>query len=207
MELSLMKKQQAALNADVVHQREALRALVGADSQALADLKPQPLTDAPHALPSHLGIELLDSASRTVLVSPTLTLPLFDTRRLSAQLDTARNARNQAIAEYNQSVVQEVRDVAQNGAQLQGIENEIVQQDAATASTRAQLQSAQARLAHGLADNAVVLNQQAALLKQQDAALSLQTMQQLAEVTLINALGGGYYTYRRDAASLTQNSK
>lgn len=255
MELSLMKQQQAALNADVVHQREALRALVGADSQALADLKPQPLTDAPHALPSHLGIELLarrpdlqaarwrveaaisridaaraafypdvnlsaaigldtisishllESASRTVLVSPTLTLPLFDTRRLSAQLDTARNARNQAIAEYNQSVVQAVRDVAQNGAQLQGIENEIVQQDAATASTRAQLQSAQARLAHGLADNAVVLNQQAALLKQQDAALSLQTMQQLAEVTLINALGGGYYTYRRDAASLTQNSK
>ncbi|WP_296000711.1 efflux transporter outer membrane subunit [Rugamonas sp.] len=260
-ELSLMNKQRALLAADAAHEREALRALVGADGDAdagagaddqlLANLKPQPLVDAPHALPARLGIELLarrpdlqaarwrveasisgidaakaafypdlnltaavgldstsidhllQSASRTVFAGPTLTLPLFDSKRLSAQLDTARSARNQAIAEYNQGVIDAVRDVAQSGAQLQGIENQIAQQDAASAGTRAQLQSARARLDHGLADHATVLQRQAALLKQQDAALALQTMEQLAEVALTNALGGGY---RIDDHTVSQNS-
>lgn len=256
-ELSLMKKQQALLAADAAHEREALRALIGADGDnpLVAGLKPQPLNPAPHALPSRLGIELLarrpdlqaarwrveaamssieaskaafypdvnlagavgldstsishllQSASRTVYLGPTLTLPLFDSQRLSAQLDTARTTRNQMIAEYNQTVIDAVRDVAQNGAQLQGIENQIAQQDAASASTRAQLQSAQARLDHGLADHAAVLRQQAAVLKQQDTALVLLLEQQLAEVTLTNALGGGYRSDRAGATTLTQNSK
>lgn len=256
-DLSLMKKQQALLTADAAHEREALRALIGADGDnpLVAGLKPQPLNPAPHALPSRLGIELLarrpdlqaarwrveaamssieaskaafypdvnlagavgldstsishllQSASRTVYLGPTLTLPLFDSQRLSAQLDTARTTRNQMIAEYNQTVIDAVRDVAQNGAQLQGIENQIAQQDAASASTRAQLQSAQARLDHGLADHAAVLRQQAAVLKQQDTALVLLLEQQLAEVTLTNALGGGYRSDRAGATTLTQNSK
>jgi multidrug efflux system outer membrane protein len=241
MELSLIRKQQMQLESDIEHEREALRALAGADNTALADLKPVTLSPTPHALPARLGIELLarrpdlqaarwkleaslsridaakaafypdvnltgsigldtvkvenllQAASRTLYVGPTLSLPLFDSKRLDAQLDGARTARNERIAEYNQTIIEAVRDVAQGGAQLQGIEQQITQQTAATASARAQVASAQARMDHGLANNASVLNARLALLKQQDADLYLQQIQLLAEVALTNALGGGYH--------------
>jgi multidrug efflux system outer membrane protein len=240
-DLSLIRKQQAQLKSDIEHEREALRALAGADNSALADLKPAPLTAAPHALPARLGIELLarrpdlqaarwkleaslskidaakaafypdvnltgsigldtvklenllQAASRTFYVGPTVSLPLFDSRRLDAQLDGARTNRNERIAEYNQTIVEAVRDVAQSGAQLQGLEQQLTQQAAATSSARAQLASAQARLDHGLANNGSVLNARLALLRQQDADLYLQQIQLLAEVALTNALGGGYH--------------
>jgi multidrug efflux system outer membrane protein len=241
LELNLIRKRQAELRADIGREREALRALVGADSSALADLKPQPLSATPHALPARLGIELLarrpdlqaarwkleaslsridaakaafypdvnltgsigldtvklenllQAASRTLYVGPTLTLPLFDSRRLDAQLDSARAGRNERIAEYNQAVIDAVRDVAQDGVQLQGIEQQIAQQAEATGLARAQMASAQARLDHGLADRGSVLNAQLALLRQRDADLYLQQVQLLAEVALTNALGGGYH--------------
>jgi multidrug efflux system outer membrane protein len=136
---------------------------------------------------------LLQAASRTVYLGPTLTLPLFDSKRLDAQLDGARTGRNERIAEYNQAIVEAVREVAQGGAQLQGIEQEIAQQAQATGSARAQLASAQARLDRGLADNSSVLNARLALLRQQDADAYLQQIQLLAEVALTNALGGGYH--------------
>lgn len=240
-DLSQIRKQQAQLKADIEHEREALRALAGADNSALADLKPAALSPAPHKLPARLGLELLarrpdlqaarwkveaslskidaakaafypdinltgsigldtvklenllQGASRTAYIGPTLTLPLFDSRRLDAQLDGARTNRNQRIAEYNQTVVEAVRDVAQGGAQLQGIEQQIAQQTAATSSAHAQLASAQARLDRGLANNSALLNARLALLKQQDADLYLQQVQLLAEVALTNALGGGYH--------------
>nr|WP_155462541.1 efflux transporter outer membrane subunit [Duganella radicis] len=240
-ELRLTAKQQAALKADIEHEREALRALAGADNTALADLKPVALTATPHALPARLGMELLarrpdlqaarwkleaslskidaakaafypdvnltgaiglnsvkaedllQLASRTVYIGPSVSLPLFDAKRLDAQLDSARTTRNERIAEYNQTIVEAVRDVAQGGAQLQGIEQQITQQTAATTLARAQLASAQKRLDHGLANNNSVLNARLALLKQQDADLYLQQVQLLAEVALTNALGGGYH--------------
>jgi multidrug efflux system outer membrane protein len=241
MELSLIRKQQMQLKSDIEHEREALRALAGADNTALADLKPVTLSPTQHALPARLGIELLarrpdlqaarwkleaslsridaakaafypdvnltgsigldtvkmenllQAASRTLYVGPTLSLPLFDSKRLDAQLDGARTNRNERIAEYNQTIIDAVRDVAQGGAQLQGIEQQIKHQAEATAAVRAQLASAQARMDHGLANNSSVLNARVALLKQQDADLYMQQVQLLAEVALTNALGGGYH--------------
>jgi multidrug efflux system outer membrane protein len=137
--------------------------------------------------------DLLQIASRTLYIGPSVSLPLFDSKRLDAQLDGARTNRNERIAEYNQTIVEAVREVAQGGAQLQGIEQQIVQQSAATALARAQLASAQARMDHGLANNSSVLNARLSLLKQQDADLYLQQVQLLAEVALTNALGGGYH--------------
>jgi len=135
---------------------------------------------------------LLTSPSRTIFLGPTLTMPLFDSQRLNAELANARSNRNEIIADYNLAVIQAARDVAQDAVQLQGIEQQIARQQEASASAAAQLHSAQSRLQAGLADNGSVLNARLALLRQQDASLSLQQMQLLAEVALTNALGGGY---------------
>ncbi|MBA5635527.1 efflux transporter outer membrane subunit [Duganella sp. LX20W] len=145
---------------------------------------------------------LLQSASRTLYLAPTLNLPLFDSKRLNAQLASARSQRDEKIAAYNQAVVQAVREVAQDSLALQGMEQQLARQQEATQAANAQLRSVQARAAHGLADRRSELSAQLALLRQQDSALALTHAQVQAEVALTQALGGGY---RNEAASAAAN--
>lgn len=255
-ELKTWERQIAQLDSYLIRERETLRALLGADSDALADLTQQGIPDVPHALPSKLGMELLarrpdlqaarwrveaslsrveaaqaafypdinltgslgldalslsklfNMASRTLFIGPALSLPLFDSNRLEARLGAARSERNEMIANYNQTVFNVIRDVAQQGATLQGIESQIRQQSGATQASNDLLRAEQAKFNQGLADRGAVLAATLVLLKQQDASLQLNNQQLLAEVSLINALGGGYRTNSiSTGAALGQSAK
>ncbi|HSY25998.1 MAG TPA: efflux transporter outer membrane subunit, partial [Burkholderiaceae bacterium] len=214
VDLGNLKQQKTQLETHIAHEREALRALLGADSQALTDLGPHPLPELPPALPATLGIELLarrpdlqaarwqveasldrieatqatfypdvnlmasfgsdvitldklfSLASRTLYLGPTVTLPLFDSGRLKARLGVARAERNELIADYNQSVVNAVREVAQAGVSLQGLQKQIDEQALTVAASKAVLHSAQARYKQGLADRAGLLNAELAVSRQ-----------------------------------------
>lgn len=240
--LNALNKQYALIDTQNMREREALRALLGADSSALADLTPRALPRVSGALPTSLGIELLarrpdlqaararvdaslnriestqaafypainltgffgadslsletllQAPSRTLFIGPTLTLPLFNSARLQARLGAARSQRNELIADYNQTVFNAVRDVAQAGVGLQGLEKQSREQAAATETAHAILRSTQARFKQGLVDNASILNAETAVLEQRDMDLQLQAQGLLAEVVLIKALGGGYRT-------------
>lgn len=239
-QISALRQQSAYLEAQTVREREALRALLGFDNTALADLHPSGTPNLPHALPAHLGIELLarradlqaarwrvqaslsrieaskaafypdidlsasfgldaiklgkllQSGSRTLFVGPALSMPLFDSKRLEAQLDGARQRRNELIADYNQTVFDVVRDVAQSGADVQGLENQLRQQDGVRQAKQALLDTAQKRMRQGLATRGAALNAESAVLQQRDTELQLQNQQLLAEISLVRALGGGY---------------
>ena len=135
---------------------------------------------------------LLRAGSRTLLVQPALSLPLFDSKRLSAQLAGTRSERDELIAQYNQAVVDAVRDVAQDGAAVQGLAAQLREQDEAGLARAAILRATQARVDRGLADRHALLTARLALLQQQEGALALRQAQLLAEVALVHALGGGY---------------
>lgn len=250
--LSLLQQQIALLETQVVTEREALRALLGGDSSALAGLQPKVAQALPHALPAKLGMELLarrpdlqaarwrvqasmskieaaqasfypdidlgasfgldaiklgkllQSGSRTLFIGPALSLPLFDSGRLQAQLAGARSERNELIADYNQNVFNVVRDVAQAGARVQGVENQLrLQQDNLRAS-EAQLRNANARLKQGLADRAAQLNAEMTVRGQVDLGMQLQNQRQDAEISLTVALGGGYRGSSDFAATTTK---
>ncbi len=135
---------------------------------------------------------LLALGSRTALAGASVSVPLFDSKRLSGGLDIARSQRNELIADYNQSVLNSVRDVAQAGANLQGIENQIRQHaDAVQAANALQL-SAQRKFRQGLAAQATTLDAELLVLQTADVQLQLQNQQLLAEISLVKALGGGY---------------
>jgi len=241
-DLSSQARQLAQLDAQVTSEREALRALLGADGNALADLRPRAIPDAPHTMPSRLGMELLarrpdlqaarwrveaslgrieaseaafypdinlagsiglDSltlndlfslGSRTLFVGPARSLPLFNSKRLQAGLGERRAERNELIAEYNQSVFNAVRDVAQQGVALQGIENQLAAQAEALKASGQLLHSAQEKFDRGLANRGTLLAAQLTQLRQQDTSLQLQSQQLIAEVSLTKALGGGFNT-------------
>jgi len=241
LDLAALGEQAARYDTDIARQREALRALVGGDAQALADLarfQPAPPADA---LPRELGMELLarrpdlqaarwrveaqlgrvaaseaafrpdinlvgsvglDAVSlgkllrwpsRTPLAGVTLDLPLFDSGRLKAQLGISRAERDALLAEYNEAVLNAVRDVAIEGATLQGIEREVQTHGAATQASARLAANAEARLRRGLADRASVLQARQTMLRQRDVDLQLLDARLQSQVALVKALGGGYH--------------
>jgi multidrug efflux system outer membrane protein len=156
-----------------------LMAVIGLDSVSLGSLARYP--------------------SRTPLLGATLNLPLFDAGRLKAQLGIARASRDELLAEYNGAVLDAVRDVAVQGATLQGL---AVEQDthatAVDASGRLAA-NAEARLQHGLADRADVLLARQTMLRQRDTDLVLLDARLQAQVSLAKALGGGYRAPEQNA--------
>jgi multidrug efflux system outer membrane protein len=136
--------------------------------------------------------KLLRWPSRTPLLGATLDLPLFDSGRLKAQLGVARSNRDELVAEYNEAVLAAVREVAQEGATLQGLEQEAQTHQAALDAGRKLVDSAEARMQRGLLERAGVLQAKMTLLRQQDTGLQLTDARLQTQVALAKALGGGY---------------
>jgi multidrug efflux system outer membrane protein len=136
--------------------------------------------------------KLLRWPSRTPLLGATLDLPLFDSGRLTARLGVARADRDTLAAEYNEAVLNAVRDVAMEGATLQGIERETASHAAALDAAARLAVNAEARQQRGLADRAAVLQARQAMLRQRDSALQLTDARLQTQVALVKALGGGY---------------
>jgi len=151
--------------------------------------------------------KLLRGASRTMLAGAVLDLPLFDSGRLDANLGIARAERDALLAEYNEAVLNAVRDVAQEGATLQGIERELAAHAQATQAGTRLVASAEARRARGLAERASVLQAQLEVLRQRGAALQLQDAQLQTQVALIKALGGGYRAAAGQTASVHASTR
>ena len=136
---------------------------------------------------------LLETASRTFFLGPSLALPLFSTGTLKGQLGGARSARDELIATYDQRVLDAVRDVAQAAAALQGLDAQARQQHEAAVQTEALQRSAQARLRQGLADHASTLQADLAVLLERQAGLQLDRQRLQTEVALTQSLGGGFH--------------
>lgn len=136
---------------------------------------------------------LLRTASRTFLIGPSLALPLFSTGTLKGQLGQARSARDELIADYDQRVLDAVRDVAQAAGALQGLAAQQHQQHEAAALIAAQQRSALARQRQGLADRASTVQAGLAVLREQQGELQLDRQRLQTEVALTQALGGGFH--------------
>ncbi|MFT7773123.1 efflux transporter outer membrane subunit [Roseateles sp.] len=136
---------------------------------------------------------LLKTASRTFLLGPSLALPLFSTGTLKGQLGGARSARDELVADYDQRVLDAVRDVAQAASALQGLAAQAGQQHEATALTQAQQRSSAARQRQGLADRAATVQAGLAVLRARQTELQLARQRLQTEVALTQALGGGFH--------------
>jgi multidrug efflux system outer membrane protein len=125
-------------------------------------------------------------------VTPAFHLPLFESGKIKANLAASRAASDLAIAQYNQTIVAAVRDVAEQAATLQGLDRE--QQAVSVALGKAQGGRASVieRLDRGLADEPARLMAELNVLAQRDNAVDVQGRLAIGDVALIKALGGGY---------------
>jgi len=136
--------------------------------------------------------DLLTHASQQINVIPGLTLPLFDGGRLNASLRSVRSASNVLIAQYNQAVLNAVRDVAQTGANLQDLERESYLQAQRVIAVRFKEDRAQSLYERGLADAVTVREATQPVIAEQMALLQLHGQQIDQQIALIRSLGGGY---------------
>ena len=136
--------------------------------------------------------ELLHRSSRQFNLVPGLTLPIFDSGRLNANLSHARSQNRLLVAEYNQAILSAVREVAQASIELEGLQQQAMLQQGQLAAAKFALGSAEAHYQTGLADRVTAQEARLPVLKEQGLALALQSQQIHTQIALTAALGGGY---------------
>ncbi len=139
----------------------------------------------------HLA-DLFTHASQQINLIPGLTLPIFDGGRLNANLGGARAASNMLIEQYNQAVLNAVRDVASTGSRLQDLDAETQLQTQKVQAVAFARDSAEAHYQRGLESRLTAMEARQPLIAEQVALVSLDGQRLSQEIALTKALGGGY---------------
>ena len=138
--------------------------------------------------------DLLQKGSQQFDFIPGLTLPIFDSGRLNANLAATRAESNLIIEEYNQAVVNAVFEVAKAGWELTRLEKEIELQKIRLSSMNYAAESAAAHYGTGLIDRVSALAARLPLIVEEALLLDLRSKRIFAGVDLTMALGGGFYS-------------
>ncbi len=226
---------------EVINGREAMRALIGADSREPVDISPTPLPSVASGVPASLGFQLLARrpdlqalhwyivsslkqvdaakaafypsfdikaffgfnalnlsqlflhASQQINIAPGFYLPVFDSGRLNANLRGERSASNAVILQYNQAVLNAVRDVAQTGSALKDLSERTALQQRKLQAVQFTLDSASAQYVRGLANRLQVEQARETALQEQLEMLQLTARNLQTSIVLTRTLGGGYH--------------
>ena len=143
------------------------------------------------------GAHFLDSSSRNLSAGPAVSLPIFEGGRLRAHLAGKNAEYDAAVEQYNATLVDAVKDVADQVVSLQSVSAQLADQELARIKTEQAFDVALIRYKAGLATYLTVLNAQTSVLQQQRADAELRARVLDLDVALTRALGGGY---RGDAA-------
>lgn len=134
---------------------------------------------------------LFGAGSEAWLFQPVLTLPLFDAGRNRANLQVAEARKVQAVADYEKTIQQAFREVADALAARTTYRAQLAAQEANLRVQQARLERVKAREQAGIASYLEVLDASRDAFGAEQAVVS--TRQQLlgVQVTLYKALGGG----------------
>jgi NodT family efflux transporter outer membrane factor (OMF) lipoprotein len=147
-----------------------------------------------------LGLShLLDAGSQQVGITPALRLPLFDGGRLQAQYAIRQSERDLAVVQYNQAVLDAVRETADAIDTTQSLNKQMQTLASAMQSAQHQYALVQQRFDAGLVNALTVLATHNAVLAQERQYIDLQARQLDNQVQLMKALGGGW----QDATATT----
>lgn len=131
--------------------------------------------------------------SQQINIAPGLYLPVFDSGRLNASLGGERASSNATILQYNQAVLNAVRDVAQNGSALKDLSERTTMQWKKLQDVQFVFDSASARYGRGLADRPQVEEARETAIQEQLALLELTGQGLQTSIALTKTLGGGYH--------------
>ena len=189
----------AAVPADLVGRRPDLAAARLRVQASLAEVDLERTRFYPNiSLNAFVGLnsiglsQWLQGGSTIAGIGPAVHLPIFDAGRLQATY-RARNADvDAAIAGYNGTLVDAVREVADQLDSLRQLQRQQEQQVKVQAAAEQAADLAQARYRAGLGSFLTVLSAQNNVLVQRRVSIDLKFRSIDSDVALIRALGGGY---------------
>ncbi|HIQ17944.1 MAG TPA: multidrug transporter, partial [Novosphingobium capsulatum] len=140
-----------------------------------------------------LGLSnLFTSGSDLGSAGPAIGIPLFSGGRLKGQYRQARAGYDEAVATYNQTLLQALRDVADAAATQRSVDGQLrAAREAVTASDDA-YRIARRRYEAGLSTYLSVLSSEDALIANRRLLADLEARTLSAHVALVRALGGGF---------------
>lgn len=178
--------------ADIVAARMQAEAAGAEVSAAKADFLPNVNLSAAASYLS-LGLDkLIRSSSENTSAGPVISLPIFNAGALNARLAGQRAARDEAIAQYNETVLGAIRAVADASASIQSLREQIRHQEASLKAITSAYDVALDRYKAGLGNFVQVLLAQSEALKQTVQTTDLHARAYILDVQLATALGGGY---------------
>ncbi len=140
-----------------------------------------------------VGIEnLLKSASQSGAAGPAISLPIFNTERLQGQLKGARAEYDAAVATYDGTLSEALREVADAATSRRSLDEELTAARAAVAAAADAHQMVSARYEGALATYLDVLSAEDSLISARRAEAELETRALILDVSLVRALGGGF---------------
>ncbi|WP_120296343.1 MdtP family multidrug efflux transporter outer membrane subunit [Paraburkholderia sp. BL23I1N1] len=139
----------------------------------------------------HLA-DIFTHASQQINLIPGLYLPIFDGGRLNANLSGTRTASNTLIEQYNQAVLNAVRDVAMTGSRLQDLDAEARLQQQKVAAIVFAKDSAEAHYQRGLVSRLAAMEARQPWIAERVGLLDLDGQRISQQIALAKALGGGY---------------
>lgn len=124
-------------------------------------------------------------------VGPAISLPIFDGGRLRAQLGVAAAGYDMAVARYDQTVVQALKDVSDQLIRRESMQVQAHLAAESVAAARKTYDIATVAFQRGLTDYLEVLQAQTLLFRQQQIEQQVQAARLLVHADLVTALGGG----------------
>jgi len=177
---------------DLIAQRARVEAAQKDIASAKAEFYPNVNLIAFVGLQSLGGGGFLSAANRMMGFGPAVSLPIFDAGRLRANL-AGRNADYDiAVEQYNQTLADAIRDVVDQLASHQSVDEQRRHQAQAQATAQEAYDLALLRYREGIGNYLQVLSAETPLLAQQSLDADLRSRELALEIDLVRALGGGF---------------
>ncbi len=151
------------------------------------------------------SLNLFSLTNRFYTIAPAVSLPIFEGGALRANLAGKDAARDMAVAQYNQTLVNAVKQVATEADDLRSLDSRMHDAARATHSAEQAYSLAMRRYRAGVGNFLEALSVRQELIAAEQKQATLETGRSLAWARLNEALGGGFRA-ADDAPSLAASS-
>jgi len=193
--------------ADIVAARWRVEAAEQGIRQAKAEFYPDINLTAFLGLSSIGFNNFAKGSAREWGVGPALSLPIFDSGRLRANLSGTSADYELAVQAYNQAVITAVHDVADQVASVRAAQAQLPEQRRAADAAQSALDIANQRYAAGLGTYLNVLSAETNVLTQRQQMVDVEARILSTNAALAQALGGGYQEQTQSSSNSDSNAE
>ena len=189
---------------DIAFTRERARAAALRVKGAKADFYPTIAINGDYGLASLGADKFFDTPDSVIgALGPSLRLPIFSAGRLEGALRARRGEYDEAVAAYDRTLINALRDVADAAAVLQLLNVELANARQTLSAAEEAYRIARLRYTGGLSPYLNVLTAEGILLNNRRNVADLEASAAGLDVDLVRALGGGFRDPSADRPILT----